>query len=99
MAAASSPAIPKPAETIEQVIHALDDIIAWAWTEKSRIGYFAALYRRVTCSVKAGIDQGKFQNGPLMEQLDVIFANRYLQAYEQFRAGQAPTLSWQLAFG
>lgn len=98
MSAASVPALSKLAENIQDVLNALDEIIGWAWAEKSRIGYFAALYRRVTRSVKAGIDQGKFQNGPLMEQLDVAFANRYLQAFEQFRSGQAPTLSWQLAF-
>jgi hypothetical protein len=39
-----------------------------------------------------------FQNDPLPERLDVTFANRYLTAYEQFRSGQKPTLSWQLAF-
>ncbi|HLJ27037.1 MAG TPA: DUF5995 family protein [Candidatus Angelobacter sp.] len=98
MAAASAPAIPKSVETVEQVIQKLDEIINWAWTQKSRIGYFAALYRRVTRSVKEGIDEGKFQNGPLMEKLDVTFANRYLTAYEQFRSGQATTLSWRLAF-
>src|SRR5215470_13000913 len=96
--AASAPAIPKPAETIDQVIATLDEIIQWAWEGKSRLGYFAALYRRVTRSVKEGIDQGKFQNGPLLERLDVVFANRYLTAFEQFRSGQTPTLSWQLAF-
>ena len=98
MATASAPAIPKPVETVEQVIQALDGIIDWAWTQKSRVGYFASLYRRVTRSVKQGIDEGKFQNGPLMEKLDVVFANRYLNAYEQFRSRQATTLSWQLAF-
>ncbi|HEY6251641.1 MAG TPA: DUF5995 family protein [Candidatus Angelobacter sp.] len=98
MAAAPAPSIIKPAETVEQVIRALDDIIDWAHTQKSRVGYFAALYRRVTRAVKQGIDEGKFQNGPLMEKLDVIFANRYLTAFEQFRSGQPPTLSWQLAF-
>jgi len=87
-----------PAETIDDVIHALDGIIDWAWNQKSRTGYFAALYRRVTQSVKDGISQGHFQNGPLLEKLDVIFANRYLQAFEQFRSGQKPTLSWQVAF-
>lgn len=87
-----------PAETIDDVIHALDGIIDWAWDQKSRAGYFAALYRRVTCAVKDGIAQGRFQNGPRMEKLDVIFANRYLHAFEQFRAGQQPTLSWQVAF-
>jgi hypothetical protein len=87
-----------PAETIDDVIHALDGIIDWAWDQRSRTGYFAALYRRVTQSVKDGISQGHFQNGPLLEKLDVVFANRYLQALEQFRAGQQPTLSWQVAF-
>jgi len=96
--AAAAPATPEPAETIDQVIAALDSIIQWAWEAKSRLGYFAALYRRVTRSVKDGIDQGKFQNGPLLERLDVVFANRYLTAFEQFRSGQPPTLSWQLAF-
>lgn len=87
-----------PAETIDDVIHALDGIIDWAWQQKSRAGYFAALYRRVTRSVKDGIGAGRFQNGPRLEKLDVIFANRYLKAYEQFRSGQRPTLSWQVAF-
>ncbi len=87
-----------PAETIDDVIRALDGIVDWAWNEKSRVGYFAALYRRVTRAVKEGIAKGQFQNGPLMERLDVSFAGRYLQAFEQFRSGAQPTSSWQVAF-
>jgi len=86
-------------ETIDDVIRALDAIIDWAWTEKSRLGYFAALYRRVTQAVKAGIANRQFDNGPLMERLDVNFASRYLNAFEQFRSGQQTTLSWRIAFG
>src|SRR5579871_30722 len=85
-------------QTIDDVIQALDNILDWAWHEKSRLGYFAALYRRVTRSVRDGIAQNQFENGPLMEKLDVVFAGRYLQAFEQFRSGQEPTLSWQVAF-
>jgi hypothetical protein len=85
-------------ESIDDVIRALDAIIDWAWTEKSRLGYFAALYRRVTQAVKDGIGKGQFNNGPLMERLDVNFAGRYLQAFEQLRAGEKPTMSWQVAF-
>lgn len=96
--AASAPAVSIPAQTVDQVIQVLDQIIEWSWTNRSRLGYFAALYRRVTRSVKAGIDKGQFQNGALMERLDVTFANRYLLAYEQFRSNQTPTKSWQLAF-
>jgi Family of unknown function (DUF5995) len=90
--------LPMPAETIDDVIRSLDGIMDWAWNQKSRLGYFAALYRRVTRAVKDGIVNGRFQNGPRMERLDVNFANRYLQAFEQFRAGQKPTLSWQVTF-
>ena len=85
-------------ETIDDVIRALDGIIEWAWNEKSRVGYFAALYRRVTRAVKDGIAKNQFQNGALMERLDVNFAGRYLDAFEQLRSGQQPTLSWQIAF-
>jgi uncharacterized protein DUF5995 len=87
-----------PAETIDDVIRSLDGIIDWAWNQKSRVGCFAALYRRVTRAVKDGIANGRFQNGPRMERLDVTFANRYLQAFEQFRSGKKPTSSWQVAF-
>ena len=86
------------AETIDDVIRALDGIIEWAWNEKSRLGYFAALYRRVTRAVKDGIAGNQFQNGALMERLDVNFAGRYLDAFEQLRSGQQPTMSWQIAF-
>jgi hypothetical protein len=86
------------AETIDDVIRALDGIIDWAWNEESRLGYFAALYRRVTRAVKDGIANHQFQNGPLMERLDVNFAGRYLEAFEQFRSGKQPTASWQIAF-
>jgi hypothetical protein len=85
-------------ETIDDVIRALDAIIDWAWREKSRLGYFAALYRRVTQAVKDGIGKGQFQNGPLMAQLDVNFAGRYLQAFHELRSGEQPTTSWQVAF-
>src|SRR5215470_3725016 len=86
------------ADAIDDVIRALDAIIDWAWSEKSRLGYFAALYRRVTRAVKDGIAKNQFQNGPLMERLDVNFAGRYLEAFGQFRSRQEPTLSWQIAF-
>jgi hypothetical protein len=86
------------AHTIDQVLQALDGIIHQSWQAQSRIGYFAALYRRVTQAVKDGIAQGRFQNGPLMETVDVVFASRYLDAVNQFQTGGQPTASWQVAF-
>ncbi|MBM3787118.1 MAG: hypothetical protein FJW30_22405 [Acidobacteria bacterium] len=86
------------ATNIDDVIATLTNIIDAASTNKSRLGYFPALYRLVTRAVKAGIAGGRFQNGPLMEQLDVHFANRYLQAYEDWQAGRPVSACWKLAF-
>ncbi len=87
-----------PPQSIDQVLQALDAIIAQASREQSRLGYFASLYRRVTQAVQDGVAQGRFQNAALMETLDVVFASRYLDALDQFHAGARPTLSWRVAF-
>jgi len=91
---------PQPglARTIDEVIAQLDDIIARCIRESSRLGYFAALYRKVTLKVKEGIAQGRFDEGPRMERFDVTFANRYLEAMGQFRRGQRPTQCWLVSF-
>jgi hypothetical protein len=86
------------AKSIEEVIQQLDNIIDWAQSNKSRLGYFAALYRKVTLKGQEGITEGSVEDGERLERLDVIFANRYLEAIEQHRDGKIPTASWQLAF-
>jgi hypothetical protein len=86
------------AKTIDDVILQLDSIIDWARSHKSRLGYFAALYRKVTIKVKEGIAEGIFENGDRMAQLDVVFANRYLEAFEHYRKNMVPTRSWRVAF-
>ncbi len=83
--------------TIDEVLARLTEIVDWARTESSKLGYFAALYRKVTIQVKQGIAAGRFQDGPRMEQLDVIFARRYLDAFFASRQGQSVTQSWQVA--
>jgi hypothetical protein len=87
-----------PAKTIVQVVQQLDNIIDRSIKSNSRLGYFAALYRKVTLKVRAGISDGLFEDGERMEHLDVIFANRYLAAFEQNQNKISPTRSWQLAF-
>lgn len=86
------------AATIDEVIARLDDIITEAERERSRLGYFPALYRKVTVAVKQAIAAGEFDDGPRMERLDVVFANRYLEAHDRQRGGEAPTDSWGVAF-
>jgi hypothetical protein len=84
--------------TIDDILAQLTAIIAESENTGSRIGYFAALYYKVTASVKDGIAKGKFSNGPRMESLDVIFASRYLDALAAWKAGKPLTESWKLAF-
>ncbi|HVO42028.1 MAG TPA: DUF5995 family protein [Aggregatilineales bacterium] len=86
------------AKTIDDVIQLLDEIIDSASKAQDRNGFFAALYRRVTVSVKAGIQTHAFENGERMEQLDVAFANRYFAAYSAYTQGQPLSESWKVAF-
>jgi uncharacterized protein DUF5995 len=87
-----------PAASIDEVIARLDAIIAQAVVERDRLGFFAVLYRTVTAAVKKGIAEGRFEDGPRMERLDVAFANRYLEAFDAHRSGGTPTDSWRVAF-
>jgi hypothetical protein len=94
----TGPAGPPPAGTIGDVLARLDGIVEQCLRDGSRLGYFAALYRSVTRRVREGIAAGRFEDGPRMERLDVIFANRYLDAVGRLWSGEEPTRSWQLAF-
>jgi hypothetical protein len=85
---------PGPPTTIDEVIEQLGSIIARSIQEQSRLGYFAARYRKVTIKVKEGIAEGRFDDGPRMERFDVTFANRYLGALNQFRNDKQPGSCW-----
>jgi hypothetical protein len=87
-----------PAKTIDEVIQQLEEIIDRSYWQKSRLGYFAALYRKVTIEVKKGIKSGFFNDGERMEYFDVVFANRYFDALERYQSNVVPTKSWQLTF-
>ena len=62
------------------------------------MGYFTALYRKVTVKVKEGIESGFFDDGDRMEKLDIIFANQYIDAYYAFREKKPCTASWEKSF-
>lgn len=88
----------EPARNIDEVISCLDKIIEDCILRKSRLGYFACLYRKMTVAVKLGIEDGFFEDGPRMEDLDVGFANRYIGAYSDYLKGLPITLAWKAAF-
>jgi len=83
---------------INEVIDVLEQIIQTSKKEESPLGYFAALYQKVTIIVKEKLNTNYFDDDERMEQLDVIFANRYLAAYADYRQGKAITKSWAFAF-
>ena len=87
-----------PATHIQEVADALDAIIAQCLSQNSKLGLFAALYRKVTLRVQGGIATGRFEDGERMERLAVRFANRYLEAYCAHCAGTSLTSSWQITF-
>ncbi|MCH8874236.1 hypothetical protein IH824_15950 [candidate division KSB1 bacterium] len=95
---AAYPPKPNLPTTIDEVVARIDDIIDQAREDNSRIGYFAALYRKVTVRVRDGIAAGEFEDGERMERLDVIFANRYLAALARYQNDIQPTKSWLIAF-
>jgi Family of unknown function (DUF5995) len=92
------PPVGRQVETISDVLDALDAIVADAMDEASRVGYFAAIYRKMTAKIAEGIETGFFDDGERMERLGVVFADRYLQAYYAYRAGGSTTRSWARAF-
>lgn len=85
-------------ETMDDVLRQLDDIVAISRRRGSADGYFAALYRRTTASVKLGIERGAFEDGPRMVRFDAWFAQRYVDAWWQRERGEATTAAWKVAF-
>jgi hypothetical protein len=90
--------MPIPAKNIHEVISELDLIVQKSILDNNKLGLFAALYKKVTQNVGEGIKNNRFQDGARMERLDVIFANRYLEAYKAYFEGKKITNSWQVTF-
>ncbi|MFT3934943.1 MAG: DUF5995 family protein [Chitinophagaceae bacterium] len=85
-------------QTIQGVIDNLDIIIDWSKNHQSPMGYFATLYRRMTVAVKDGIQNNLFEDAQRMERLDIVFATRYLEAWEAFIHQQRCSNAWYTTF-
>jgi len=86
----------RPARTIDEVITVLQEIIDRETMLNSPLAYFPALYRMVTIRVKQGILNNEFEDGNRMEQLDVLFANRYITAFVDFKGKRPVTAAWRV---
>lgn len=84
--------------TIDEVIAHLDNIVEACEASGSRMGYFPAMYNRVTRRTKQRILEGAFEDNERMERFDVIFANRYLAAYYAYTEHKPCSESWKITF-
>jgi hypothetical protein len=89
---------PRRAETIEDVLRLLREVVDESIATGSRVGYFAALYRQITVAVARAIEDDVFDDGERMSRLDAGFANRYLAALHAWRTDQQPSRSWRASF-
>ena len=51
------PPIP-PVTKIDEVVEAIQSIVDWSISTSSRLGYFAALYKRITIAVRTALHKG-----------------------------------------
>src|SRR5688500_2806352 len=89
--------MPDP-RSIQEVLDRLDEEIENAIRKGSRTAYFASLYRSVTQRVLDGVRGGRFEDGPRMELLDAVFANRYLTALRAYQRNERTSRCWKAAF-
>lgn len=84
--------------TIDEVLAELDKIVDTTLQENSALGIFAWVYRRTTAAIAKGIRDDRFEDGARMEQFDVAFARKYINAFWRYRDGEEVAGAWQVAF-
>lgn len=83
---------------IDRVTEAMRSIVATAKQQRSPSGYFAAMYLGVTRVVKDGLEQHRFTTPDRLSDLTAVFAQRYVDAWHVYQAGDEPTASWDVVF-
>jgi hypothetical protein len=97
----SAPPRIRHADTFAEATASLDRLIDWSHDACSRVGYFAALYKRINLAIQQATEEGSFSDAERMQRLDVAFANRYFDAVNGYfhREHYAkPTNSWRITF-
>ncbi|WFO15120.1 DUF5995 family protein [Cellulophaga baltica 4] len=85
-------------KTIKEVLVVLDTIIEECIAKNSRLGLFAYLYRRTTAEILKEVERGSFEDNAQLEQMDVAFANLYIDAYQEHTKGNSVSASWLFSF-
>ena len=106
----SAPVTPRPPlqmarleepRTLDEAVRGIDQVVDWAIRSESHIGYFAALYKRITLAIQQAVREGVFDDGDRIEQLGIVFSQRYfnsLNAYFYPDEYHGLTLPWGVSF-
>lgn len=90
------PLEPLPSD-IDGVIDAIDEIIELSVKSDDYLGIFAFIYLRTTEEIKRRVEMGEFDHNPRMQELDVVFANLYIKAYDDYHNGLPVSQAWKLS--
>lgn len=86
------------ARQLDDTLTEFDAVVDLAWGERSALGIFPSMYRSVTVDIQEGVRTGFFDDSAAIEDLSVVFADRYFTAFRDLQEGRTPTLSWDVAF-
>ena len=87
-----------PSLTFDHTLGALGAVLDRCTADGDRLGYFAAMYEAVTNTVRDRAHDGQFADAARMEHFASLFARRYLDAVDAWRAGAPCSDSWRTAF-
>jgi Family of unknown function (DUF5995) len=88
--------VPAVIETLAAVREAAETIVPRG--AEDGIASFSRLYHEITCGVLEGVEQGTFEAGTFIIDLDVNFACRYLAALRDLSEGREAPLCWATLF-
>lgn len=86
---------PPAARTTGAVLDDLTRIVDQSRARRSAVGLFPAMYRSVTATMVEGLERGFFAEAARVERLVVVFADRYIDAFDAWSAGGVPTQAWR----
>jgi hypothetical protein len=87
-----------PPVNIAELVGRMDTLLAPLEETVDANRFFLATYRRTTIAVDEEIRGGGFLDAEWVERWDVVFANLYLDALEQWTSGQGAPGPWAVAF-
>jgi hypothetical protein len=87
----------KKAETLDDVLARIEDILNYCIQHNSPLGYFAGLYTTVATNIEQAVKNKEFDDNERLAQLDVNFVNYYIHAMNCAFSGEEAPGHWEVA--